>query len=388
MIEKYWYKLKYSILFKIFLSVICTSIIVYYLPKGTYFEFEFQKGKPWLNKDLLAPFDFAILKSEEELEEESESLRKSIKPYFRYNDSIKEKSIQLFRENFQNSNIEKPKVKQQALEYGIKILSDCYQQGIKRSRKNTSFKEISLVKNNTVNVVSFDDIKDLQGAKNELLQRVDSSSFKKYKADFELAFFQSILINVDYDQELTQKEIKEKENKISKTYGFVIKNTRIISKGEIVESTKYDILRSLKKEYKSKTWDDSNYNNLLIGYFLVVSLVYTVLLLYLYFFYKKSIFDKNKPLVFILFNMLWVDLIAIFLVGVDAEYVYIAPICILPLIVSSFYDSRIGIFLHTLNVLLLGFVAPNSFQFIFLQMIAGIFTIGSKKKSAPKIQYF
>ncbi|MEO0901916.1 MAG: HDIG domain-containing metalloprotein, partial [Bacteroidota bacterium] len=39
------------------------------------------------------------------------------------------------------------------------------------------------------------------------------------------------------------------------------------------------------------------------------------------------------------------------------------------------FDARLGLFVHVLTVLILGFVVPNSFEYMFLQIIAGIVTI-------------
>ncbi len=47
----------------------------------------------------------------------------------------------------------------------------------------------------------------------------------------------------------------------------------------------------------------------------------------------------------------------------------------MPLVHKAFFDARLGLFTHVLTVLLLGFIVPNSFEFIFLQIIAGIVTI-------------
>ncbi len=51
------------------------------------------------------------------------------------------------------------------------------------------------------------------------------------------------------------------------------------------------------------------------------------------------------------------------------------PICILPLVLKAFFDARLGLFTHVLTVLLLGLVVPNSYEYMFLQIIAGIVTI-------------
>jgi putative nucleotidyltransferase with HDIG domain len=51
------------------------------------------------------------------------------------------------------------------------------------------------------------------------------------------------------------------------------------------------------------------------------------------------------------------------------------PICILPLIVKAFFDARLGLFTYVLTVLLIGFIVPNSFEYVFIQIMAGIITI-------------
>ena len=51
------------------------------------------------------------------------------------------------------------------------------------------------------------------------------------------------------------------------------------------------------------------------------------------------------------------------------------PLCILPLVLKTFFDARLGLFVHVLTILLLGFIVPNSFEFLFLQTIAGMVTI-------------
>jgi len=60
---------------------------------------------------------------------------------------------------------------------------------------------------------------------------------------------------------------------------------------------------------------------------------------------------------------------------VNSNYVYIIPLCIIPLLFKAFFDSRIAFFIHSVTIMLLGFIVPNSYEFIFLNIIAGVVTI-------------
>ena len=65
----------------------------------------------------------------------------------------------------------------------------------------------------------------------------------------------------------------------------------------------------------------------------------------------------------------------IFVYKFQPFYIYVVPLCSIPLLIRAFFDSRLGLFVHVLTLLVLGFIVPDSFQFLFLHTIAGIITI-------------
>jgi len=91
--------------------------------------------------------------------------------------------------------------------------------------------------------------------------------------------------------------------------------------------------------------------------------------------YRLEIYNNNTKVTFILFNIIVMIFLTTLVVKYDAKLVYITPLCILPLVLKTFFDARLGLFVHVLTILLLGFIVPNSFEFLFLQTIAGMVTI-------------
>ena len=55
--------------------------------------------------------------------------------------------------------------------------------------------------------------------------------------------------------------------------------------------------------------------------------------------------------------------------------IYILPFTILPIILKTFFDSRLALFVHIITVLLVGFFVPNGFEFVFLNVVAGMVAI-------------
>jgi hypothetical protein len=121
-------------------------------------------------------------------------------------------------------------------------------------------------------------------------------------------------------------------------------------------------------------WAESNYYFIIGGYTILVALVLMMLFLFLKR-YRPEVFRNNVKVTFIIFNILLMVFITTFVVKYNDTYVFVVPLCILPLILKTFFDARLGLFVHVLTVLILGFVVPNSFEYIFLQIIAGIVTI-------------
>jgi putative nucleotidyltransferase with HDIG domain len=180
--------------------------------------------------------------------------------------------------------------------------------------------------------------------------------------------------NVTFDNDLTEITINSQIDAINPNRGIIEKGGRIIAKGEVVEGDTYQILDSLKAEYQSQVWSKSNYLWLIVGYSLLVMLVLLMLFLFLKM-YRPKIYNNSTKVTFIFFNILLMVLLTTIIVKLDAKYVYVVPLCILPLMLKAFFDPRLGLFVHVLTILLLGFIVPNSFEYMFLQIIAGIVTI-------------
>jgi hypothetical protein len=63
-------------------------IVVAISPRHGKFKYEFEKGKPWLQTSLIAPWDFPVLKPENVVERERDSILKNFTPYFRLDPEV------------------------------------------------------------------------------------------------------------------------------------------------------------------------------------------------------------------------------------------------------------------------------------------------------------
>ncbi len=369
----------HSLIYKLFLYIITIILVVYLFPKGGQFKYEFQKGKPWQYENYYAPFDFSINKSNQEIEAEKLQIKDDSKQFFEYDENVflnvKKNTSKNILEFLSTSDLPKQK-RDELMQKANRILNEIYEYGYldPLSEEKAEKAEITLRRGN--------EIQDIQPNKlfksNQITEFLNSKfgmqPFSKEEKGILTIISNELKPNVTFDENFTQKAYEQNLGKISYTKGLVAEKERIIFKGDIVEGEKLVKLNSLKSEFDSQVWSKSNSNWIVLGYSLLVALSFLMLMLFLRK-YRQDIFENNNKVTFIFFNMILVILLITLIVKYDAKFIYVAPIVILPLVLKAFFDSRLGLFAHTLTVLLLGFIVPNSFEFVFLQIIAGIVTI-------------
>ncbi|GEQ86296.1 HDIG domain-containing protein [Patiriisocius marinistellae] len=367
-----------SIIYKIFLFVASTFLIIYFFPKGGQFKYNFQKGKPWQYENLYAPFSFTIKKDAETLNEEKQTVQNNIVPYFDYDTTVKEGVVEDFNRLLTETYVDSLYSTSQAKlkRAGIKIIDDLYRHGVTDQIFPYEDTKLVYLKNgNEISEITYNQIVKTDNVK-KLVSLPSAKISEENRNELLLKAVIDIAIkpNIELNKKLTDAAVIAEIDAINPNRGIIEQGGRIVAKGEVVEGDKYQILESLKAEYESQVWTKSNYLWLLVGYALLIMLVLLMLFLFLKK-YRKDIYENNTKVTFIVFNILLMVLITTIVVKLDAKYVYVVPLCILPLILKAFFDPRVGLFVHVLTVLLLGFIVPNSFEYMFLQIIAGIVTI-------------
>ncbi|MBR9914413.1 MAG: HDIG domain-containing protein [Algicola sp.] len=371
-----WYK-NHALLYKVLLFLSTTFLIVYLFPKSGKFGYDFDKGKPWQSESLLAPFDFAIKKSADELRLEQIEASEKSALYFDVNPQVEANVLKNFEEKFKSSFTDSIIRRHRNL-FGVgeTAINDIYKFGVlDEDYEYEDDKNVILTEGQTEYAeTQFANLTKIDGFREIVESKLQQNDLENFEATFISIFFDIIQPNLELNASLTQNALNEKLEAISEVRGSIEKGTLIISKGEIVEGNKYEVLKSLESEYESQVWNESNYNWIIFAYALLVSLALLMLLLFLRK-YRMEVFLDNTKVTFIFFNVLLMILLTTLVINYNSQYVYVVPLCILPLVLKAFFDARLGLFAHVLTVLLLGFIVPNSYEYMFLQIIAGIVTI-------------
>ena len=379
-------------------------LIVIALPKETQFNYTYQKGKPWAFENLLAPFDFAINKTEAELNEERAMVMKYSHPFYRFDDKIKEQKIYLFKNELSDvwnkrfgssaknsKEIEQQEKLKQAQEtIGVQILKVIYDKGIilinDKTKNNNPDGIITIVKDNIAEEHNISDYFTIQTSFTYIQSQLESIS----AADQPLLgplLENALDHNIIYDDPATRQWTKQLIDKISLSHGLVQKDEVVILKGEIIDENRFQKLESLKAEMKNQEFSSSSRWLMLLGHFILVSLAMCMLVLFL-FLYRREIFDDNRKVLLIMLLMVMVIYLFLWARKVNMFDIYLVPVCILPIIIRAFFDTRTALFTHIVTLLIIGFEAPSGFEFMFIQTIAGMVSIFTIRNMSRRVQFF
>lgn len=396
----------YKGIIKGLILVVALAILVYIFPREAKFKYEFYKGKPWMHIDMIAENNIPIYKTESELTGEKDSILKDYKPYFDYDSSVYIMEYNKFEDLFGNtwdSYIEKKyrmseattgrsrlkvklkKTRSEYLSYLKNVISFIYKKGIIEPNELLENEgesvAIYILRGNLAEESASSELFTQKKAYEYAFQQIESfkpNDASENKQAFE--FFKQLNIgnflepNLFFNKEMSDREKQTLIDNISLTAGMVQAGERIISRGEVVTSDKYRVLESLKKDYESGLGTTFNHMMIIFGQIIIIGAMLAILYLFLFHF-RRDIFLNNAYTFFIMLLLIIFVLIIRLAASSQDISVYFIPLVIVPIIIRTFFDSRLALFIHMIMIMITGFLVPNSFEFIFMSFSVGVVAI-------------
>lgn len=373
--------------------LLLTFAIIYLLfPKQVTFKYEFQKGKPWGHETLIASFDFPILKPKEVLQAERDSVLKNHYPYFAVDTLIEKQQLTMLRIKLESAFNESPKpvsatVREDIMGQIETLFKQLYKRGILENSIESYdiLKEkeyLNMVTNNISERVPLSQILSIKTAylqiNNELTNLANTNStvlniLKNIDPDNFLA------ANLTYDKAFNDMQVAELLQQVSISRGVIQSGMRIISEGDMVTGENFIVLESLKQAYERDRSYSGWISTIIIGQMILILVMFSMMVLYLQSF-NKVLFWKKRNFTMILFTVLATFVLARLIYENSSLSMYLLPVCILPIIIRTFLGARMAIYIHFITMLIISFMAPNSFEFFFLQAVAGTVAVISLSK--------
>ena len=372
---------------------LCVIIITLILPKQTRFRFEYERGKTWMQKDLFSPQSFAIRKTNAEIEKDREDILKSVLPIYQNDTESAQNSLTAMNSEFEikwrTSGIPDPEKEIYNAQAKL-LLNEIYKRGlfdpVKKFQRYGINYNLSLLSNNVSTQLNTADAFLLETALNFAKTTVNNNPKIKNK-DWLLKLIRNHLRpNYIYDEQLTDKQEENALNSISTTRGMVQRGELVVSRGTRVNAEIYQKLESLRTAYEDDAKIVGNRNLIMLGQFLISGLIVALLVVFLYLF-RKDIYADNRQMSLILLVITGMLFTLSWAIRIKIPSIYYMPFCIVPIIIRILFDTRLALNIHLLVVLIAGFFVPNSFEFAFLQISAGMVAIYSIKNLIKREQF-
>lgn len=372
------------------LASVC--VIVFTLPKQAKFRYEYDRGRIWTQKDLISPYNFAILKTPQEIENDQQEALRSVTPIYQLDDNVGQQQMDGYKNDFEikwhNGGLN-DRQKQTYFNLGQGLLKEIYDRGLlslnpkyQQSQENYP---ITVLDKNVATDKNTADLFTKEKALNYCDQAL--SKYKNIDKTFLLDLIQNRLQNnLRYDNKLTQRLEKEVLDGLSTTRGMVQKGEVIVAKGSVINDKIYQELESFKKAFEDNARVNGDQRLVLLGQFLLVSIVIALLIVFLYLF-RRDIYLDNRLVGLILLVVTAMLAMLSLAIRLQLPNLYYIPYCIVPIIIRILFDTRLALNIHILVILVAGFFVPNSFEFAYFEITAGMVSIYSIKNLMRRGQF-
>ncbi len=414
---------------KIIMGFVTTLLIVFMFPKGESIEFEVSEGSVWLYDDLIAPFSFPIMKSEEIYNAEVEAAKRNVYPVFLDESANKQQSVESLNNynsylievldesiESESSSITNPtflttpsfltlqnlRIRERNLiKSGINLksffnavasaLKSVYTNGgVLSVESGVKIRDtIAVRKGNFDTIESINKNLFFDQAKIRITEEIEAYKFSdEIKAALNEYALHFLLPTLVYSTDLTEEETRQAQDNVSRYTGIVNENERIVAKHDrITKETKLKI--ESYKEAKGELTGKGAIVLQAVGKFFHIGLIFSLLVTYLYLF-RKGIFYNNQKLLMFVIIILFVSFVTFLInqVTVQAPLQFLIFIPAASMLITIMFDSRIGFYSTVIITLVTGALRGNDYTFMTMNLIAGGIAVYSVRDIKNRSQIF
>lgn len=353
-----------SLLYRIFAMLITASLIVLIFPhEGRGEHYDYKVGAVWRGADLVAPYDFVVLKDAEQMRSEQDAERQRATVYYRVDSTAHAKALERIN-NYESSikNGEWRKIRRQ--------VDSIYRIGYMERVPNWAEGQRAVV---------------LEGNVGHECRQGEYVT----AADLEAGLLRDSILtaSIVVDEERTALELESRLSQLSYQSRMVMEGDRIVSKGEEVTEETAQVIENLEAEQDRRYSERYSLWGQLAGQLLLAAIAFVAL----YMFLKNTrhpILEDDRKVLMVMVVILLMAAITALVTRVNADWVLLVPLCIVPILMRVFFDMRVALYIHLTTVIILANLVPNSFEFIFYQLVTGMMSIIAVRSLERRSQFF
>ncbi|WP_444374940.1 HD family phosphohydrolase [Prevotella sp.] len=381
-------KLKWrNFLSRTLLVLITVLLIVWALPRNESKQFRYDIGKPWMYGSFIAKFDFPIYKTDETIKEQEDSLLETYQPYYNYDPAVEKKQVSKFLADYQNGI---PGLPHNYVRLIADRLHRLYQAGIMDTpeyneayRDSTS--QVRLVSGNNAQSISLACVYSTLSAYEQLF--IDEQIAMQRPILQRCNLNNYIEPNLIYDKGKSETERNDLLSSIPPASGMVMSGQKVIDRGDIVDEYTYRVLSSFEREIKRRSATQTQITNTIVGQVIFVTLMVFLFTMYLGLF-RRDYFNKPRSIAMLYTLMTLFPVVVSLMMRHNFLSVYMLPFAMVPIFVRVFMDSRTAFVCHVTMILICTTAVRYQYEFIIIQLVAGLIAIYSLRELTRRAQVF
>ena len=374
-----------KLIFQASIVLLCMGTVVYFMPRNNVFTYNYSEAAPWNYGQIIAPFNFPIYKSEQQIAHEKDSITTHFAMYFSKDSTIALKALRQLKNRFYNNASEE--IPQEAYIKYYNTLIKLYNSGIvsvedKERIDANKAKSVNIISNHIATSSKKKFISTTE-AYNQIL------AADTFPAKIIAAYTLEDIIrpNRAYDSAKSAGLLQEELNRLPLSNGIVQNGQKIVSRGDIVDARTYQILKSYQFEVNKR--QDNNYKSttMFLGQILFVIIAFSLLLSYIYI-YNPDIKNNNNKFLLVILSVTIFPIIVGIMMQARFGNVFILPFALVPMMLCLFTNPRTAFITHTIGILICSIMLNSPYEFVLLQILAGYAAILSLKELSSRSQMF
>ena len=327
--------------FQVFAFVLLAAVAIFMLPQYHHSkQLEYEVNQPWNHAQLVADFDFQILKTQEQIDAEKKEIELGFVPIFNHEPTadIPEELVMSIQD------------KQMLEEKGWRVI------------------EVSSI-NNTSRRIPL----------SQLMVNTDKRLSQR--------FHKKVMPTLHFDEQKTNGTIVALQQSVANTQGWAKEGTVIVDRGDMVTDEVAQKIFSFQQALEGQKTTSSELMLYLVGCGVSIVLLLSLFFLYLYIYRRKWLDDMRHVLFFAI--LLCIVIVASYLLlsyTQRMDFIYLVPFVWVPIITRVFYDSRTAVFLHVVTMCIVSNAVPNPYQFLLIQLATGIVSVISLRDMTQRAQ--
>ncbi|MBQ9640936.1 MAG: HDIG domain-containing protein [Bacteroidaceae bacterium] len=375
-----------EVLVKTSIVLVSTLLIVYFMPRGDKFSYDYSVDKPWRYGQLIATFKFPIYKEEAVIRHEQDSVMREFQPYYNMDEEVGKGVLR----NLYTVKLNEWKFPGAALyiRHVAALLDTIYSHGVLSTEDYAEVQagaagSVRIVKGNEAALVHASSLFTTRSAY-EYIMHADTLKFSRIVMQ-DLNLDELLSVNLQYDKAKSEAAKADLLSSISGASGMVQSGQKIIDRGEIVTKETYNILKSYEREVSKHAVTDTHVSYTVIGQTVFVCVLLITLLSYIQLF-RSDYFDNLRSCILLFALLVFFCMVASWMVSHKFMHVFMLPCCMVPIIIRVFMDSRTAFMFHCAMIAIISLTLKSPFEFLLLQLVTGMISIQSLRELSQRSQ--